>query len=389
MLCLYNGTLHTGLTVLHESTLIIEKGRIVDVLSNARFKKMTLPKDAQVIDLGQMNVSPGFIDTHIHGAGGYGTEDASADSMLGMSEELVKYGVTGFLPTLYPMPEEKFINAIIAVQQAMGRETGARIFGMHLEGPFISPAKLGVQRPESVRTIDIDLMQKLWEVSGEAISVMTVAPELEGIRDLVTFCMDRGIVLSAGHTNASYEDMIEGMSLGIRHSTHIFNAMRGLHHRDPGVVGALLLHMDISSELIGDGYHVHPSLVRLLMRNKAADKMVLVTDALKPTGQVTEPLFANGEEVFLSEEGVFLRKKDDVIAGSSLTMDRGVRNLYNFGVSLDLAFRMATCNPAQIIGRDNHFGYLLPGMSADIAVMDYDFNVKMTLIGGEIKHNTL
>lgn len=389
MLCLYNGTLHTGLTVLHESTLIIDKGRIVDVLSNARFKKLELPKEATVIDLQQINVAPGFIDTHIHGAGGYGTEDLSTDSILAISDELVQYGVTGFLPTLYPMPEEEFLKAIQAVRDAMGKESGARIFGMHLEGPFISPAKLGVQRPESVREIDIDLMQKLWDVSGGNITVMTVAPELEGIRDLVTFCMDRGIVMSAGHTHASYEDMIEGMSLGIRHSTHIFNAMRGLHHRDPGTVGALLLHMDVSSEIIGDGYHVHPSLVRLLMRNKAADKMVLVTDALKPTGQTTEPLYANNEEVFLSEEGVFLRKKDNVIAGSSLTMDKGVRNLYNFGVSLDLAFRMATCNPAQIIGKDTHFGYLLPGMTADITVMDYDFNVKMTLIDGEIKHNTL
>ena len=389
MLCLYNGTLHTGLTVFHQHTLVIENGRIKDILSNERFKKMTLPPDAKVIDLQQINVAPGLIDTHIHGNGGYGTEDASTDSILGMSRELLKYGVTGFLPTLYPMPEPEFIKAIEAVRNAMGREEGARIFGMHLEGPFISPARLGVQRPETVRPIDVDFMSRLWDVSGGKIALMTVAPELEGLRDLAFFCMERGIVLSAGHTDASYDDMVEAMAIGVRHATHLFNAMHKLHHRDPGVVGALLLHMDVSCEIIGDGYHVHPSLVRLLIRNKAADKVVLVTDALKPTGQAEGPLFANNEEVYLSDEHVFLRKKDDVIAGSSLTMDRGVHNLYNFGVSLDMAFRMATANPAKIIKRDNHYGYLLPGMAADIVVMDYDFNVKLTIVGGEIKYSTL
>jgi N-acetylglucosamine-6-phosphate deacetylase len=389
LLALYNGTLHTGLTVLHRSTILVENGRIKDVMSNELFEKLSLPEGTKVIDLKQINVSPGLIDTHIHGVNGAGTEDGDPESILKMSASLPRYGVTAFLPTLYPMEENRFIDCIKAVREAKGNEQGARIFGMHLEGPFISPSKLGVQKPDTVRAIDVDFMERLWQASGGSIRLMTVAPELKGLRELALYSIERQIVLSAGHTNATYDEMLEAMSLGITHATHFFNAMRKLHHRDPGVVGALLLHREISCEIIADGFHVHPSLIKLLMRNKDIDKIVMVTDALRPTGQHGGCLLANNEEVYLSNDGVFRRKGDDVIAGSSLTMDQGVENLYNFGIALDLALRMATCNPARVIGEDKKFGYLIPGMTADIAVFDYDFDVKLTLVGGVEKHNEI
>src|SRR5262249_5509333 len=155
---------------------------------------------------------------------------------------------------------------------------------------------------------------------------MTVAPELRGMRELALYALSQNIVLQAGHTDATYENMVEGMQAGILHSTHFFNAMSRLHHRDPGAVGAILIHPDLSCEIIADGHHVHPELVKLLVRDKPTSKIVLVTDALKPTAQTEGPLFANNEEVEL-KDGFFKRKKDDVIAGSALTMLAGVKNL--------------------------------------------------------------
>ena len=384
---LYNGTVYTGITVLPKSTVIVDGERVVDVISNDRFHKRAYPTGTQILDLEGLIVCPGFIDTHIHGVHGYGTEDISTDSILGMSEALVQYGVTGFLPTLYPQDSEDFIRNISCSIDAMGQESGARILGLHLEGPFISPEKKGVQREEFIRSVDMDYVKRIYDAGREHISVMTVAPELKNMRELALYCNERGTVLSAGHTNANYEHMVEGFQAGILHATHMYNAMRSLHHRDPGAVGALLLHTNVSVELIADGFHVHPALVELLTRSKPMDKIVLVTDALKPTEQSTGTLIANGEEVYLDPIGVFRRKADDVIAGSSLTMNRGVKNLVSFGVDVESAIQMAASNPAELLGMRHSMGYLLPNALADIAILNSDFVVQMTYVGGQLRFN--
>jgi N-acetylglucosamine-6-phosphate deacetylase len=302
-----------------------------------------------------------------------------------MSKNLGGYGVTAFCPTIYPMSEEDMVSAIGACVDAMGREEGARVMGVHLEGPFVSPARLGVQRPEFVRPVDLDLMERLYAAGRGHITNMTVAPELKGMRELALYCIKRGIVLQAGHTDATYENMLEGMQAGILHSTHFFNAMSRLHQRNPGAVGAILINPELSCEIIADGYHVHPDLIRLLMRDKPASKVVLVTDALKPTEQSGNCLFANREEVEL-REGVFIRKKDDVIAGSSLTMIRGLANLASWGVPVENAIEMAASNPARIIGLGKR-GLLVPGYEADLIVFDKEFKVRACLVGGRFVKN--
>jgi N-acetylglucosamine-6-phosphate deacetylase len=258
---------------------------------------------------------------------------------------------------------------------------------VHLEGPFISPARLGVQRPEFVRPVDLDLMERLYAAGRGRITNMTVAPELKGMRELALFCIKRGIVLQAGHTDATYENMLEGMQAGILHSTHFFNAMSRLHHRDPGAVGAIMIHTEMSCEIIADGRHVHPGLIKLLMRDKPVSKVVLVTDSLKPTELSNCPLFANREEVYLKDE-LFLRKKDDVIAGSSLTMIKGLQNLVKFGVPLENAIEMASSNPSRIIGLGKR-GLLVPGYQADIAVFDESYNVLASIVGGRFLKNDI
>jgi len=384
---LHNGTLLAGYASMDNCAVLVEDGRIGDVFSERRFEQKRFDSDATILDVGGANIAPGLIDSHIHGFSGYGTEDLSADAVAAMSERLGSYGVTAFCPTIYPMDEGDMLAAIEACVAAMGREPGAKIMGVHLEGPFISPQRLGVQRPEFVRPVDLDLMERLYAAGRGRISNMTVAPELKGMRELALYCLQRGIVLQAGHTDATYENMLEGMQAGILHSTHFFNAMSRLHHRDPGAVGAIMIHSEMSCEIIADGRHVHPGLIKLLMRDKPVSKLVLVTDSLKPTEQANCPLFANREEVYLKDE-LFLRRKDDVIAGSSLTMIKGLQNLVKFGVPLENAIEMASSNPSRIIGLGKR-GLLVPGYEADIVVFDASFRVLASISGGRFLKNDL
>ncbi|MDR0557298.1 MAG: N-acetylglucosamine-6-phosphate deacetylase [Treponema sp.] len=383
--CLHNGIVMTSFAAMDQCAVLVENGRIEDVFSEKRFEQKHFGSDVEIIDAQGAVIAPGFIDTHIHGFGGYGTDDCSAESILEMSRLLCQYGVTAFNPTLYPIAGDAMADAAHQIAAAIGKEDGARIMGLHLEGPFLSPGKLGVQKPDTLRPVDIPFMERLWEVSGGHIANMTVAPEIKGMRELALFCIKKGIVLQAGHTNAAYDNMVEGMQAGILHSTHLFNAMSRLEHRNPNAVGAVLIHPEMSCEIIADGFHVHPDVFKLLQRDKPNDKIVLVTDGLKPTEQKKGPFFANGEEVVF-HDGAFHRKADDVIAGSGLTMIRGIKNLVSFGFSLEDAVKTATFNPAQVL-RYTHKGALIPGYDADITVFDRDFNIKAVLVGGSIKKN--
>lgn len=386
---LYNATVFTGVTKVEQSAVVIEDGKISDVFSKKRFEQKRFPPGARLFDLEGAYVSPGLVDTHIHGIHGYGTDDLSADAVLAMGDALVEYGVTSFCPTIYPQKDEDFLASIRASRKAMGSETGARILGLHLEGPFINPEKKGVQIPEYMKAVNLKLMEEYYAAAEGHITNMTVAPELKNMRELALYCVNKGIVLQAGHSSASYDQMREGMEAGITHSTHFFNAMRNMHHRDPGLVGAILIHPELTCELIADGEHVHPAIIQLLVKEKAADKICLVTDSLKPTGKSEGCLLANNEEVYLGDDRLFHRVKDDVIAGSALTLNRGVRNMVNFGVSDRDALLMASYSPASILGFEREIGSLLPGHRADLAVFDRDFNAVATIVQGEFKKREL
>lgn len=367
--------------------VLIQDGKIEDVFSEKRFLQKHFDASIRIIDADGAYIAPGLIDTHIHGFSGFGTEDNSPDAIIEMSRSLAQYGVTAFNPTLYPSSPDNMVASIKAVVAAMGKESGARIMGLHLEGPFISPDKLGVQRPETLSPVDMTLMDRIWEASEGHVVNMTVAPELKGMRELALYCIKKNIVLQAGHTNASYENMVEGMQAGILHSTHLFNAMSELHHRNPGAVGAVLIHPEMSCEVIVDGVHVHPDLIRLLVRDKSIDKLVLITDALKPTEQHSGILIANGEEV-VYHDGCFHRSKDDVIAGSALTMITGVKNLISFGLPIENAIKLASMNPAQVM-KYSRQGAIIPGYDADLVVFDKYCNVLATVIKGSLKKNIM
>lgn len=380
-ICLHNATLLNGYSTMPNCGVLIKEHKIVDVFNENRFRQKQFNQNVQFIDLKGNYLAPGLIDTHIHGIGGFGTEDVNEESILKISEILPQFGVTSFIPTLYSAPKDKLFKGMISILRAMGREKGAKILGMHLEGPFISPERLGVQSPDSISAVDIEYMREIIALGQGNIINMTVAPELKGMRELALLCIDQGIILQAGHTNATYQQMVEAMQARIMHVTHLFNAMSRMHHRDPGVVGAVFIHPELSCEIIADGFHINPDIIKFLFRCKPVDKVVLVTDSLKPTKQKAKQLFANGEEVYLDK--CFVRKSDNVIAGSALTMIDGVKNMVSFGLSLEQAIQTASYNPATIM-KQEHLGLIAPGYDADMIVLSKNLNVLKTIIKGNI-----
>lgn len=376
-LCLHNATVLTGFSMMKNCAVYIKDGKIADVYNEERFRQKKFAEKVKVIDVGGAYIIPGFIDTHIHGSGGFSTDDGDYKSILALSEFLADFGITSFIPTIGATPEKELKRKIKAVLQAMGKEKGAQILGMHLEGPFLSPQRIGGQLAEGISPVDMPLMKRIWRASKGKIINMTVAPELTNMRELALYCIEKGIVLQAGHTDATYDHMIEGMQVNIMHATHIFNAMRPLHHREPGVVGAILIHPELSCEFIGDGVHAHPHLIRLLMQSKPVDKLVLITDALKYAHTVVP---ANLDFYF---DRCFKRKADDVLIGSGITMYDGFCNLLQFGVSLENAVKMASTNPAAIMKQIGK-GMVIPGYDADLVVLDEKFNIIHTVIGGKL-----
>ncbi len=385
--CLYNADIYTGFTHIREGFILIRNGVIENVHSMQRFESYSDISMYEKVDCKGAVITPGFFDTHIHGIHGYGTEDATVEAILKMAEHQLAYGVTSFLPTLASLEKQHTLRAIRAITEAQKLQQkegipGATIRGMHLEGPFISTNKKGIHDANFIKAADKDLLKEYWDASEGTITAMTVAPELKGMRSFANEAQKLGITLLAGHSNASYEQMVEGIEVGILHAAHFFNAMRSMHHRDPGVVGAILIHSEISCELISDGIHVHPALVEFLVKEKPAGKIVLVTDSLKPTGLSPDGIYdVKGDNVRL-ENGVFCRVEDGTIAGSALTMNASIRYMLGYGLTKSDAIPMATLNPARIYETDNLFGSLLPGRQADLVVCDKELNVKRTMIGG-------
>ncbi len=382
-ICIHNATVLNGFTQMKNCAVLIKKNKIIDVFNEERFLKKKFDSNTLIINAKGAYITPGLIDTHIHGIGGFGTDDGDQKSILKMSEILSNYGVTSFIPTLYAGTREKMLKSIKAVVSAMGKEKGARILGIHLEGPFISKDRLGVQSASDISPVDLSLMKELYNASKGHIINMTVAPELKGMRELALYAVSKGIVLQAGHTNATYEQMVEAMQARIFHVTHLFNAMSRMHHRDPGVVGAVFIHPELSCEIIADGIHINPEIIKFLLSCKSLDKVVLVTDSLKPTKQKTKPFIANGDEVYLDK--CFYRKSDNAIAGSALTMIDSVKNIVSYGFHLEQAIHMASTNPARIM-KQEHLGIIAPGYEADLVVLDEKLNVLYTIIGGKVNY---
>ncbi len=361
----------------------IEKRNIA--IDNGYIENQVEGKNYEIINGNGMTVIPGFIDTHIHGCGGYGTEDCDKSSILKMSEILVKAGVTTFFPTLYTDLLENMLNGEKAIVKAMPEVKGAKIGGIHSEGPFISPTKIGAQNPLGRKDADIAVIDKLIECAEGHLKAMTLAPEVPGIEAVVSRAIKNNIVLLAGHSDATYEEAMHGYDLGIRHTTHLFNAMSGLVHRKPGLVGAALMTEDMNAEIIGDGLHVHPAIIKFVIKTKGPDRVAVITDSLKPTMQSEGKLLANGVEVEMLN-GLWVTKGNtDLIQGSALTMHKAFKNIISWGISIPDAVRLTSTTPAKIYNLEK-IGEIRTGYKADLVLMDKDLEIQKVFVDGEIRY---
>ena len=338
--------------------------------------------EACTIDAEGMLLIPGFIDTHIHGIGGAGTEDSSPEAILSMSRTLASIGTTSFFPTVYTDTAERMIADIRAIASAKGHEEGADIAGIHVEGPFISPHRIGAQNPAGRKDPDPAFFRRMIDEGKGLIKAMTCAPELPGIEEIAAIARENGIILLMGHTDASYEEARYGFSLGIRHTTHIFNAMSGFSHRKPGAAGFALTNDMMSVEVIADGCHVHRDIARFVFRHKGPMKAIAMTDSLRPTLQKEGDLTANGIPVEMGPGLWATKGNPDLYQGSLLTMHKAFRNLVSWGIGLYDAVAATSLAPALLYSLTDRLG-IEPGKRADCLLLDSDLSIRHAFIKGE------
>ena len=329
---------------------------------------------------------PGLIDLHVHGAKGKDVMDANEDALATITHALAAEGITGFLATTMTASMDRIEDVVRVVARTMFNEKesngkGAAILGLHLEGPFIAKDKMGAHSGEAVQLPDTKLMRRLQDDANGAIKLVTLAPELRGAIPFIQTLHTMGIIASVGHTNATYAETCAAIAAGCTHATHLFNAMSGLHQREPGAVGALLLANQVMAELIVDGLHLHPAIVELSLRVKGKERLLLVTDAVRAKCLGDGRYELGGQQVTVSAGKVTL--DNGTLAGSTLRMPQAIKNMVQFSqCSLIDAIHMASLNPARVLKLDARKGSIAVGKDADLVVLNADLNVLLTMREG-------
>ena len=380
-----NSTCIKGGKIILENEVLVGKvlifnDKIIDIVDEGIFAEKSPTREMKIIDADGKYVSPGFIDIHIHGSGGRDTMDGDLSGLKIISETIAQSGATGFLPTTMTMEKAKIYKALDSVKLGMQANfKGAKILGAHMEGPFISPHYKGAQNKDYILKPDFKFIANYLD----SIKIITMAPEedfqFEFIKDVKN---NSDIVLAMGHTNANYETALEAVRVGISNASHIFNAMRPFHHRDPGVVGAVL-YSNISFELIADTLHLHPAVFQILLNAKGKDKMILITDAMRAGFMEDGKWELGGQEVLVDNNSA--RLSDGTLAGSILTLNKAVFNILTYtDLEIYEAVALASLNPARLINMDKSKGSIKIGKDADLIIFDEELKVDLSISGGRI-----
>jgi len=331
---------------------------------------------------GGETLAPGFIDLQINGAAGCDFLQPTETDIAAAYDYLARTGTVAYCPTLISAPLDR-LRAALAFFAGHARWSGApRVLGVHLEGPFLARARAGAHRPAHLRPPSIEWIGRLLDEFQGLIRVVTLAPEMDGALEVIDHLVARGVLVAVGHTEATYEQAMAAFKHGARLATHLFNAMRPYHHREPGVVGAALDHPEVACSLIADLVHVHPAVLRQVAAVKTARQTVLVTDALAAAG-VRVGSATLGDQTVTVADGA-PRLSDGTLAGSLLSMDRALRNMAGVGIPPADALHMATTTPARLLGIED--AGLAPGGRADLVVLDRALRVVCTIVSGEIAH---
>jgi N-acetylglucosamine-6-phosphate deacetylase len=368
--------------------VLVEHGRIVDISTRS---SRQVPAVVSTSDFGHSVIAPGYVDLHIHGSAGYDVMDDTAEALPAIEQLLARHGVTSYFPTTVTAPMDVTLRALERLAESIERRelelerqnADGRIralpLGIHLEGPFISHARRGVHPPENLLAPTLALFEQFWQAARGRIRMMTIAPELEGAAEVIAEAARRGVFVSLGHSDADYAAAERGIAAGARHATHTFNAMRPLDHRSPGILGAVLTDHRVSADIIADGVHLDPAIVKLFADAKGAEQTVLITDATSATGMPDGRYRLGSFEVDVHDGKCMA---DGKLAGSVLTMDRAVRNLARFAEwDLPRAVAAASQNPARV-ARIANKGVLAVGADADFVVLNSDGEVLRTFVGG-------
>ena len=362
--------------------LLADEGKIADFGENDVPETLKQSAD-EVIDAQGKNLLPGFVDIHTHGCLGCCTMDADPEKILKIASFHAAHGVTTYLPTTMTAGTEATVRAIRCASEFVGKRGNfAKIAGVHLEGPYFNAEKCGAQDTANIRRADLDECRQFLDAG--VVKRISIAPEFPENLAAGDFFHAAGVSVSAGHTNAAFSDMKAGLDHGFRSVTHLFNGMSGFTHREPGVVGGALTLDGYSVEMICDNIHSHPAAQNLAWRAKGAEKVVLITDMIRPSG-LPDGRYpqADGSEFVVSHNGTELRLPSGVLAGSALTMERGLRNFTaNAGASLDETWRCSSLNAARLIGIDAETGSIEKGKLADLVILDDDYSVMRTIVEG-------
>jgi len=349
--------------------------------------KVDLPRGAREINAGGKTVAPGFVDVHIHGAGGHDAMEGTREALEIITATLAARGTTSLVATTVTASEKETKDSVAGIahfilntSQYPARELSAEILGIHFEGPFISPVRRGVHPAKWIVPPSSELLSHLLREARGTAHILTLAPELPGALELISAACQAGLVVSLGHTDATYEQAQAAIDAGASHAAHVFNAMRPFSHRGTGVIGAILTSPKVSAELIADGVHVDEAAMRMLVELKTPERVILVSDGISATGMPDGKYQLGMFEVKVS--GGVARNAEGKLAGSTLTLDRALRNMVALGVPLASALRMLTANPARQIGLGARKGVLAPGADADLVFLDEKLEISGVMARG-------
>jgi N-acetylglucosamine-6-phosphate deacetylase len=369
-LLIHAGRLLTPTAEINDAGILIREDVIEAIGPRS---SMTLPAGAEEIRATDKTAIPGFIDVHIHGAGGRDVMEGTAGALQTITRKVSEYGTTSLLATTVTAGADQTVRSVegIAAYIAQQHETDeprAEVLGIHFEGPFISKQRRGVHPSDQIQLPSAETLGRFLKAAAGNARILTIAPEVLGAAPCIDAAREAGLVVSMGHTDATYEQARAAMARGARSATHVFNAMRPFSHRDPGVIGAVLTSPDVNAELIADGVHVEEAAMKLLLLAKGAAHVTLVSDGLSATGMPDGKYMLGGFEVTVT--GGVCRNADGVLAGSTLTLDRALRNIVALGIPLPDAVRMLTLNPATLLGIEFKKGSLRVGADADVLLLD-------------------
>jgi N-acetylglucosamine-6-phosphate deacetylase len=384
------------MSVLHSARLVLPTGVVEDgwiAVADGTITAVGGPEDArpsvsdghEEIDLGGRWLVPGFVDLHVHGGGGKSLTVADADEALGALALHRSHGTTTSLASLLTNPVDDIVRGAEVLADLAD---DGHIAGIHLEGPFLSHIRCGAQDPSYLLTPDPAALDAMLTAARGHVRVVTVAPELPGAIDLIKRVVDAGAVAAIGHTDATYDQTLEGLDAGARLATHLFNGMRGVHHREPGPASALLEHPETVVEIVADGVHLHDAITRLVFNHCGPGRVAMITDAMAAAG-AEDGIYPLGPQMVHVQNGVALLEGTHAIAGSTLTMDSALRRVVNAGVPIEDAVTSLASTPARVLGLDKKLGSLATGLAANLLVLDADLAVEGIMIDGEWERKPL